>query len=260
MGAPLTYAPFPRAAHHRRPSAGADTTPTTVSEPERSASSVAHTGAPRTKFFVPSIGSTTQQRSASPRTPYSSPTTASPGRSDARRSRTICSTARSASVTGVRSGLVSTTRSRARKRAVVILSASSASASAKARSRLRSASMTIRPRSGVGIGLERDGALLARVHDETQHVGARVVARGIEHPPRGACPREVDVGDDDPLLAGQRTGEEDALRADDGAVAAAQPVVVPAVQRVETRERVAHVGAAQARRGSDHVHPALARD
>src|SRR5947199_8412484 len=117
--------------------------------------------------------------------------------------------------------------SRARKSSFVFLSASSASASAKARSRLSSASMTLRPRSGVGVGLERDGALLARVHDETQHVGARVVARGIEHPPRGACPREVEVGDDDPLLADQRTGEDLAGGADDGAVAAAQPVVAP---------------------------------
>ncbi len=66
--------------------------------------------------------------------PYSSPKTASPGRSVTSRSRRACSTARSASETGVRSGLVSTTRSSARKRESVISSAMSASCSASARS------------------------------------------------------------------------------------------------------------------------------
>ena len=59
--------------------------------------------------------------------PNSSPSTASPGRASASRARMISSTARSASVTGVRSGLVSTTRSAARKRAMVMASAASAS-------------------------------------------------------------------------------------------------------------------------------------
>ena len=43
--------------------------------------------------------------------PNSSPQTASPGRASASRHRSACSTARSASLTGVRSGLVSTCRS-----------------------------------------------------------------------------------------------------------------------------------------------------
>jgi hypothetical protein len=40
--------PLPRAAHQRRPIAGADTTPATTSSPSISAMSVAHTGTPRT--------------------------------------------------------------------------------------------------------------------------------------------------------------------------------------------------------------------
>ena len=55
--------------------------------------------------------------------PNSSPSTAWPF-APARRSRIACSTAWSASLTGVRSGLVVTTRSVARKRAIVITSAS----------------------------------------------------------------------------------------------------------------------------------------
>ena len=68
------------------------------------------------------MGSTIQRRpaalAAARSSPNSSPRMASPGRASARRARIISSTARSASVTGVRSGLVSTTRSAARKRAM----------------------------------------------------------------------------------------------------------------------------------------------
>ena len=120
----------PRArAHQRRPSAGADATPQTIAPSRSSASSVAHTGMPREKFRVPSIGSTIQ-RIGPPSSPSSSPSTPSPGRSRAMRSRSIRSTARSASVTGVRSAFVSTCRSPARKRGSV--SASAASASSRA--------------------------------------------------------------------------------------------------------------------------------
>lgn len=56
------HAPDPTAAHQRRFSAGADTTPTTGRSRSSSATRVAHTGTPRTKFFVPSMGSTTQTR------------------------------------------------------------------------------------------------------------------------------------------------------------------------------------------------------
>src|ERR1700733_10539595 len=72
--------------------------------------------------------------SESPEVPYSSPTIASAGRTSASRVRTARSTARSASLTGVRSGLVSTTRSSARNRASVISSATSASSRASVRS------------------------------------------------------------------------------------------------------------------------------
>ncbi len=81
-----------------------------VSPPRSSAISVAQIGSPRAYCFVPSIGSSHQRTSPSS-TPNSSPATASP-RSRAMRARNACSTARSASVTGVRSSLVATSRSR----------------------------------------------------------------------------------------------------------------------------------------------------
>ena len=82
-----------RAARRRRrgrptsggPAPGAETTPSTASSPSSSAIRVAHTGTPRTKFFVPSIGSMTQRRAPCPSTPNSSPETASSGRSRASR-------------------------------------------------------------------------------------------------------------------------------------------------------------------------------
>ena len=42
------HAPVPTAAHQRRPSAGAETTPATTSSPSMRAIKVAHTGTPRT--------------------------------------------------------------------------------------------------------------------------------------------------------------------------------------------------------------------
>jgi hypothetical protein len=137
------YAPSPRHAHHRRPRAGAEMTPTVTSPASSSASSVAHTGMPRTKFFVPSIGSTIQRRSPTTltapdpppaRSPNSSPSTASPGRREANSARSASSTARSASVTGVRSGLVSIARSCRRNAPAVIRSASAQSSNASRRS------------------------------------------------------------------------------------------------------------------------------
>jgi hypothetical protein len=112
-------APEPRPAHQRRPSAGALTSPTTGSSPSTSAIKVAHTGTPRTKFLVPSIGSITHCRAPCPVTPNSSPSTASRGRVRDSWLRTISSAERSASVTGVVSGFVSTVRSWALKRAMV---------------------------------------------------------------------------------------------------------------------------------------------
>src|SRR5689334_13312488 len=101
--------------------------PTTASSPSNRAMSVAHTGTPRTKFFVPSIGSSTHRREPWPVVPNSSPSTASRVRARLSVIRSCSSTARSASVTGVRSGFVSTTRSCALKRSRLIESAWSAS-------------------------------------------------------------------------------------------------------------------------------------
>ncbi len=129
------HAPEPSAAHQRRPNAGADTTPTTGTPSTSSAISVAHTGTPRTKFFVPSMGSMTHWRPASIASPpNSSPRTSSSGRSSESRARSSRSQAKSASDTGVRSGFDSTDRSAAPKRGMVTASARSASRWARARS------------------------------------------------------------------------------------------------------------------------------
>ncbi|CKQ65932.1 Uncharacterised protein [Mycobacterium tuberculosis] len=128
-------APRPRAAHHRRCSAGALTTPTDGTPSSSSAIKLAHTGTPRTKFLVPSIGSTIHCRPVKVvDPPNSSPKTPSPGRSRPSVWRTSDSTARSASVTGVKSGLVSMRRSSAPNRTRVNSSARSARASASIRS------------------------------------------------------------------------------------------------------------------------------
>ena len=60
-------------AHQRRPRAGAETSPATISPASSSAISVAQTGTPRTKFDVPSIGSMIQRRSWDPVDPSISP-------------------------------------------------------------------------------------------------------------------------------------------------------------------------------------------
>ncbi len=74
------HAPVPWEAHHRRPKAGAETTPTTGTPLSTNAIRVAQTGTPRTKFFVPSIGSMTHCRAPRPVVPNSSPSTESRGR------------------------------------------------------------------------------------------------------------------------------------------------------------------------------------
>jgi hypothetical protein len=83
-------------------------------------------GNAREKFFVPSIGSITH-RTEPPSSPSSSPRTPSPGRVRAICSRSARSTARSASVTGVRSGFVSICRSNGWNRGRPIASATGAS-------------------------------------------------------------------------------------------------------------------------------------
>src|SRR6478735_5458001 len=127
-------APLPFDAHQRRFSSGADTTPSTTSSSTTSEISVAHTGTPRTKFLVPSIGSITQRRWLWPVEPCSSPVTASRERTRDSVRRMLSSTAWSASVTGVRSGLLITCRSSALNRLSLIESASSASTCASRRS------------------------------------------------------------------------------------------------------------------------------
>ncbi len=127
-------APSPADAHQRRLSCGAVTTPTTTSPSTISPIRVAHTGTPRTKFLVPSIGSITHCRCEWPVAPLSSPSTASRGRARDRVRRMPSSTEVSASVTGVRSGFVITCRSSALNLAVVSESASSASTWASRRS------------------------------------------------------------------------------------------------------------------------------
>ena len=98
-------APPPAEAHQRRWSWGADTTPTTTSSSTTSEMSVAHTGTPRTKFLVPSIGSTIQRRWLLPVVPCSSPVTAS-------RERTRESVRRIAERLGVSPKTVETHRER----------------------------------------------------------------------------------------------------------------------------------------------------
>jgi hypothetical protein len=89
---PSLNAPSPRAAHQRWPSPGEEMTPQTTWSSRSSAIRVAHTGTPREKFFVPSIGSMTHRTPASS-PPSSSPKTPSPGRLPPIRSRSARSTA-----------------------------------------------------------------------------------------------------------------------------------------------------------------------
>ena len=133
------HAPEPLAAHQRRLRAGADTTDATISSSTLSAMRVAHTGTPRRKFAVPSIGSMIQRRGPSPVSARSSPCTASRERIRDKVRRTESSTARSASVTSERSGLVETVRSLAPNRDIVKESASSARMCARRRSSVWSA-------------------------------------------------------------------------------------------------------------------------
>src|SRR5205807_2667123 len=110
---------------------GAETTPHTATPSRSSAISVAQTGIPRAKLRVPSIGSSTQRAPPSV-APCSSPSTPSLGRSAASRLRSACSTAWSASVTGLLSAFSMTRRSWAPNRGRLVESARSASSSASA--------------------------------------------------------------------------------------------------------------------------------
>src|SRR3989449_866680 len=107
--------------------AGALTTPATTSSPSSIASSVANTGMPRTKLRVASMGSTIRRAAELPAdAPCSSPSSPSSGCRWRVTVRTVSSIARSASVTGLRSGLSSTRSPFLRKPRSAISSARSA--------------------------------------------------------------------------------------------------------------------------------------
>ena len=144
IGSPLHEAPSPRTAAYRSPSAGADTTDTFRSPSTWSAISVPQIWMPSAKFFVASIGSRIHVRPPRSAPPCSSPSTASPGKASAIRSRTIASIARSASVTGDRSGFVITSKP-LRKKSRPISAARSAVSWAKASSRSNIAGHPTRP-------------------------------------------------------------------------------------------------------------------
>src|SRR5262245_37003972 len=92
------------------------------------------------------------------------------------RLRSNRSTARSASVTGVRSGLVSTTRSEARNRSVVMPSAMSASSKASSRSRAFSSG----PRRWL-LGVVMRASLRLRSHtDRPRSALDGVVVEGVQ--------------------------------------------------------------------------------
>ena len=132
---PRTRRP-PRIAHQRRPSAGAEASPSThfalplecqQRRPDRHAAHVARRAVDRIDDPLRLVA--VVRRTPRPKTP-------SPRPEAATWARIASSAARSASETGVRSGFVSTRRSPARKRPSVIASARSASSWANRRSAL----------------------------------------------------------------------------------------------------------------------------
>ena len=132
---------------------------------------VAHTGTPRTKLWVPSIGSTTQRRGPHPEVPSSSPSTASRGRARPSVPRISSSHLRSASVTRVVSGLVDTCRSAALYLSMVSESASSASTCASRRSSVCVLAMASRLSAGAStpgqVVLRQFGELAGSVLPDT---------------------------------------------------------------------------------------------
>src|SRR5207249_2597488 len=131
----------------------------------------------------------------------SSPKNASPGRSRSTSSRSARSTARSASVTGVASGFVSTRRSSARKRGRAVESARSARRTAKARSastrRPYSAELEARRRLREGRGVVLLEARQCRERNEVARPG------GVED--------ELLEGEHLAVLPGRAVGEPDGL-------------------------------------------------
>ena len=129
------HAPPPLTAHQRRPSAGADSRPTTISPSTSRAIAVAHPGRPNAKLCVPSMPSRIHRLAAFPGCgPTSSPTTASAGRSRRSTSRIACSVSKSTCETGVPSALWTVVRSSLVKCDSETVSARSASEKASASS------------------------------------------------------------------------------------------------------------------------------
>src|SRR5215218_7522632 len=123
-----------------------------------------------------------------------------------------------------------------------------------------SAAMTrssmVRPRAGrggvvgrgpVGRRVLLGGHLPAGVDHQPEHVRPGVVADRVELHPGRAGPGRVQLGVEDALLLDQRAGQDLAARADDGGQAAAEPVLLPAVQLVAAGQVGGDVGAAQQR-------------
>src|SRR5207244_12249911 len=93
---------------------------------------------------------------------------------------------------------------------------------------------------------------------EPEHVRTRVVAHRVELAPGRPRLGGVDLGVQDLLAFGDRTGEQLATGRDDRRVAAAHPVVAVAVDVAAQLGR--YVGAAQQRRHADDVDAALLGD
>ncbi|CAA9231963.1 MAG: hypothetical protein AVDCRST_MAG20-1275 [uncultured Acidimicrobiales bacterium] len=111
-----------------------------MSPPTSRATCTRQLGSRRLKKDVPSTGSRIHRRSASPSRPSSSPNNASPGAAAPSISRRRCSTARSASVTGVPSAFIDASTPSSK-----YVSASAAAASEHRSASSRSSSVAIGP-------------------------------------------------------------------------------------------------------------------
>ena len=108
---PFHQHPAPGAAAIDSPIAGKYAAPANTFSPSHSATSEPHSGVPRTKVFVPSMGSMIHRRFAPGRSsPNSSPSKPSSGKYLLTHSRAAVSAARSAIVTGEPSAFHSTLR------------------------------------------------------------------------------------------------------------------------------------------------------
>src|SRR5947209_2147069 len=84
------------------------------------------------------------------------------------------------------------------------------------------------------------------VDGQAEDVGTVVVADRVELLAGQPGARGVDLGVEDAGLADQRAGHDVAVRADDGAVAAGQPVILPAVQHGPAGQVAGQVGGTDA--------------